>query len=107
MIGGVPRPHARQALERAFGLAALDWVGTREHESIAPFEAHVARPEVAVVLLAIRWSSHSFGGVLRFCDHHRKPLVRLPGGYNPDQVARQILEQVSGRLQAGASPPTT
>jgi hypothetical protein len=98
MIGGVPRPHARRALEQAFGLAELDWVGTREHESIAPFEPHVARENVAVVLLAIRWSSHSFEGVKAFCDRHDKPLVRLPGGYHPNQVAVQILRQAGGRL---------
>jgi hypothetical protein len=39
------------------------------------------------------------------CDRYGKPFVRLPGGYNPDQVARQILEQVSGRLETGASSP--
>jgi hypothetical protein len=50
------------------------------------------------VLLAIRWSSHSFGDVKRSCDRHGKPMVRLPGGYSPNQVAAQILAQCSGRL---------
>jgi hypothetical protein len=60
------------------------WIGTREHQSIRGFEAAIARSEVAVVLLAIRWSSHAFGDVKAFCDRHAKPLVRLPGGYGPN-----------------------
>ena len=98
MIGGYRRPAAQEALEDALQLGALDWIATREHESIAPFEARVARPEVAAVLLAIRWSSHSFGDVKLFCDAHGKPLVRLPRGYNPNQVAVEILAQCSDRL---------
>ena len=101
LIGGVRRPHAHQALKAAFGLKDLDWVETREHESVTTFEPHVARPDVALVLLAIRWSSHSYGDVKQFCDRYGKPLVRLPAGYGPNQVAAQILSQVSGRLVGG------
>jgi hypothetical protein len=98
LIGGLRRPSSQKALREAFGLAELNWIGTREHESIRGFEAAIVRPEVAVVLLAIRWSSHSFGDVKSFCDQSSKPLVRLPGGYNPSQVASQILSQCSGQL---------
>ncbi|HVC98270.1 MAG TPA: hypothetical protein VND64_31655 [Pirellulales bacterium] len=35
----------------------------------------------------------------RFCERHGKPLVRLPKGYNSNEVARQILEQCGERLQ--------
>ena len=101
LIGGVRRPHAEAALKKAFRLDGLNWIETREHQSIEGFAAHIARPEVAVVVLAIRWSSHSFGGVLEFCQAYGKPLVRLPAGYGARQVARQILEQVSGRLAPG------
>jgi hypothetical protein len=98
LIGGSRRPEAYEALKAAFGLHELFWVETREHESIDKFEPYVARQEVALVLLAIRWSSHSFGDVKRFCDRYGKPMVRLPGGYSPNQVAVQILAQVSGQL---------
>lgn len=101
LIGGLRRPQSQQALRAALGLHELVWIGTREHQSIRGFEAAIARPEVAVVLLAIRWSSHAFGDVKSFCDRHGKPLVRLPGGYNPAQVAAQILAQCGGRLGAG------
>jgi hypothetical protein len=98
LIGGDRRPHAAEALERAFQLSELIWIDTRAHESISGFEPYVARPEVAMVLLAIRWSSHSYGEVQDFCRQYGKPLVRLPGGYNPRQVAAQILQQGSQRL---------
>ena len=98
LIGGDRRPHAAEALERALQLSELIWIDTRAHESTSGFEPYVARPEVAMVLLAIRWSSHSYGEVQDFCRRYDKPLVRLPGGYNPRQVAAQILQQCSQRL---------
>lgn len=60
----------------------------------------MARSDVAAVLLAIRWSSHSYGDVKEYCDKYGKPLVYLTGGYNPNQVAHQILAQVGDRLRA-------
>lgn len=99
LIGGDRRLPAQEALTDAFQLRALEWVATREHDSVATFEPHIARRDVAVVLLAIRWSSHSFGEVRHFCDRYNKPLVRLPGGYNPNQVALQILNQCGERLR--------
>jgi hypothetical protein len=98
LIGGLRRPDAHEALAAALGLNELIWLETREHQSIEGFESYVARPEVAVILLAIRWSSHAFGEVKSFCDRYGKPLVRLPGGYNPNQVAVQILSQCSEKL---------
>ena len=74
------------------------WIETKEHQSITAFEPAIAEPELALVLLAIRWSSHAFGDVKQYCDRHGKPLVRLPGGYSPNQVAVQILAQCSEKL---------
>lgn len=99
LIGGIRRREAQEALRRAFRLKDLIWIQTREHQSIEPFESIVARPDVALVLLAIRWSSHSFGDVRQFCIRHGKRLVRLPGGYGPQQVAVQILAQASEGLR--------
>lgn len=98
LIGGDCRPHAKRAMERQLELAELRWLESRPHQTLADFEPDIARPECALVLLAIRWSSHSFGEVRSFCARYGKPLVRLPGGYNPTQVAAQILAQASDRL---------
>jgi len=98
MIGGVRRPDAQELLRAALRLKDVVWIGTRAHQSIKGFESLIAHPDVALVLLAIRWSSHSFGDAKQFCDQYGKPLVRLPGGYSPNQVAAQILAQCSGQL---------
>lgn len=98
MICGERKPWASDALKTAFGLDEVIWFSTRDHSSIDRFEPDVARPDVAVVIVAIRWSSHSYGEVKDFCDRHGKPFVRLPGGYSPNQVAKAILDQCSERL---------
>lgn len=98
LIGGVRRPEAAESIKQALGLSALHWVEGREHSSYYAFEPDVANPEVAAVVLAIRWSSHGFGEVKNFCDKYNKPLVRLPSGYNPKQVAYHILTQIGDRL---------
>ena len=98
LIGGDRRPHLERNLTEAFGLSDLVWIATNVHESHRTFEADIARADVACVCLAIRWCSHSYGSVKEFCTKHGKPLVRLPGGLNPNTVAAQITAQVSGRL---------
>jgi hypothetical protein len=100
LIGGVERTASGRAIERAFGLSRLNWISTRPHESVTIFEPAVARPETAVVLLAIRWASHSYGDVKDYCEKYGKPMVYLTGGYNPNQIAHQILAQVGDRLRA-------
>ena len=92
LIGGDRRPHAYQALKSAFCLKELIWVATREHESTNVFVPYISRSDINVVLLAIRWSSHSYGEVKALCDRFGKEFYRLPAGYNPNRVAHQILQ---------------
>jgi len=99
LIGGDRRNGSSQALKDAFGLRELFWIETREHQSTDVFAPFVAKPEVDLVLLAIRWSSHSYGDVRELCERHRKAFARLPGGYNPNQVAAQIMNQCSQLLR--------
>ncbi len=93
LIGGDRRPNAYEALKSAFSLKELIWISTREHESTDIFVPYISRPDVDVVLLAIRWTSHSYGDVKGICDKFGKEFFRLPAGYNPNQVAHQILQQ--------------
>jgi hypothetical protein len=104
LIGGLRRPQAAEALTQALELKELVWVEGRD-QTYADFEPYVARPDVAVVILAIRWSRHGFGEVKEFCDKYDKPLVRLPGGYSPNQVAANIMNQVAERLSNKALIP--
>jgi len=98
LIGGLRRRYAEEALKTAFGLRDLYWLDVPDHESITSFEPYIARSEVAVVIVAIRWSSHSYSGVSQYCTDYEKCMVRLRAGYNPNQVAKQILEQCGQRL---------
>ena len=104
LIGGNRRREAQESLRNALGLRDLVWIETKEHQAVNGFEPLIARTDVALVLLAIRWSSHAFGDVKQLCDRHGKPLVRLPGGYSPNQVAAQILSQCSGQLGERPEP---
>jgi hypothetical protein len=79
------------------------WLSTPEHTSFTVFEPDIARPDVAVVVLAIRWANHDYAEVQRYCDKYGKPLVRLRAGYNPNQVAHHVLTQAGERLAAVAS----
>lgn len=102
VIGGTRYPHSEAALESALGVK-INWIATREHESTDGFEPEIARPEVELVLLLIRWSSHSYGDVKRLCDRYGKLFVRLPAGLSPNQVATKILEQCGERLAERAA----
>lgn len=99
-IGGDPRARPEQLLKNSLKLKELYWIPTRHHRSsTTEFEHYVSRADVSVVLLAIRWASHSYGDVRAYCNQYGKCLVRLPGGYNPAQVALQIISQCSDRLK--------
>lgn len=98
LVGGHRRPQAQRALEEAFELEELIWPSTDKHESLSVFEPDVAKPGVAVVIMAIRWSSHSYGELKALCDKYDKLFVRLKAGYNANQVARAILDQAGIEL---------
>lgn len=103
-IGGASKPHRIEALKRAFDLSELHWAESTPHQSIYDFEPAIRHPDTALVLLAIRWSSHAYADIARLCVKHGKPFVRLPAGYSPEQVAGQVLRQ-SASLQPAASAP--
>lgn len=99
LIGGDSRPTHKEALEQALGISELVWVDTKPGQSFTTFQRFVARPQVAVVLLAIRWASHAYKDVRQYCDRYQKPLVWLPGGISPAQVAARIIGQAGHRLR--------
>ena len=101
-IGGVEKPERSAVIRQAFDLKELDWITTREHQSNAPFIPHIRHPDTALVLLAIRWSSHSFGDINAICKEYGKPLVYLPRGYGVAQIAHEVLGQASGWFEPPA-----
>jgi hypothetical protein len=101
LIGGEAREPARKLLEQELELKELRWLSSREHESLSSFVPDVRRNETALVLLAIRWASHSFEEVQAACNQFDKPYVRLPGGYGANRVAYEIIRQQGARLKKG------
>ena len=100
IVGGEVRREAVEGLERAFG-CRVRWIESAPHTSLSVFEPAITE-EVAVVLLLIRWASHSYGELVHVCKARGVPLVRLAAGYNPNRVAHDILEQAEERLNLAA-----
>lgn len=100
VVGGKRDRRAEGRIRRAFRLKNLEWVETRKHESLSDIESMIGRPDVAVVVLLIKRSSHSFGPQLQeYCERHGKPLVRVKAGFHPSQLAEQIMNQCGDRLR--------
>lgn len=100
VVGGKRDRRAEGRIRRAFRLKNLEWVETRKHESLSDIESMIARSNVAVVVLLIKCSSHSFGPQLQeYCERHSKPLVRMKAGFHPNQLAEQIMMQCGVRLR--------
>jgi hypothetical protein len=101
VIGGLPRQEHARHIEQAFGLSEAVWLLSREHNpDVDGLEPAIARPDVALVLLLIRWIRHALGEVATLCERHGKPMARIPGGYNVETLAPQILSQCGKRLGA-------
>lgn len=98
IIGGDERLHARSSIESAFSLGELDWVAAKSHTSLDEFTAAISNPNTAVVLLMIRWCSHSYTKLQKLCKELGVPFVRLPGGYNANTIAHEITEQAAEGL---------
>ena len=97
VVGGEARREAVEGLERAFG-CRVRWLDAAPHTSLTVLEPAITE-EVAVVLLLIRWSSHVYGELAHVCKARGVPLVRLAGGYSPNRVAHDVLEQARERLE--------
>jgi hypothetical protein len=101
VIGGERRVEAERALTDAFGLSELTWFMVSDDPTLDELERAISSPDVSVVLQLIRWSRHRHGDADEIADRYGKPFVRIKGGYNPNAVARAILDQASERLAAG------
>jgi hypothetical protein len=99
LIGGESRDYAEQAIKEAFGLEEVVWLDWREHQSTERFKPYITRSNVRVVALLIRWSSHSYGELKRYCDRYGKLFVRLRSGYSPNQFANRIMAQCGDLLR--------
>lgn len=101
VLGGEPRPETVEQYKRSWR-CDVNWLESQPHQSIYHFEPHIAKDDVRLVLLLIRWSSHVFAEVKRFCDDNETLFVRIPSGYSVNTVTHVVLEQVGERLEPTA-----
>ncbi|MBK7875382.1 MAG: hypothetical protein IPJ77_06470 [Planctomycetes bacterium] len=98
VIGGIPRPEHMENLRSTFELSEVVWPETSETKPThVVLEPYIARADVAAVVLLIRWIRHALNEVAELCELHGKPLVRAPGGYNVNQIAKLVVEQAKRR----------
>ena len=102
IVGGERRQDAIDRYVEAFGCSDVEWVSLTEHGTTLPAQPHISRPGTRAVFLLIRLTGHLHTeDIARYCDNAGVPLIRLPAGYNPEQAAAQVVEQVSERLGLG------
>lgn len=100
LIGGVRDPKVEDRIGTALQCQVRQFE-LGHHESREKMEQAVRDPTVAIVVVAIRITSHAtLPAVRTFCAKHGKAAVILPGGWSAAQVARAILKQASDRLMA-------
>jgi hypothetical protein len=100
VVGGDRRPEAVDRMQEAFGLNKVEWISLTEHGSAEPLRAPILRPDTRLVIVLARLTGHHHADEAR--DYARKadvPVVTMPGGYNPEQVAEQVLQQAGDRLR--------
>ncbi len=100
VIGGEPNAEAVQRLTQAFELEEAEWVELTEHGPGTPMRAPIYRSDTAVVIVIIKLTGHLHAEEARdYSNAAGKPCVMLSGGYNPERVAAEIMEQASSRLK--------
>jgi len=100
IIGGERNAEAVQRLTQAFELTEAEWVELTEHGPGTPMRAPINRPDTAVVVVIVKLTGHLHSDEAReYAAAAGKPCVMLSGGYNPERVAAEIMEQASSRLK--------
>ena len=99
IIGGEPRQEAIDRISDAFLPSGVEWVQLSEHGSGDPMRAPIARQDTRLVLVLIKLTGHLHAEEARsYARQAGKSLVFLPAGYNPEQIAEQVLEQAHQKL---------
>lgn len=101
MIGGEPRREAIDRMIDAFELESVGWPELTEHGSAEPMRAPITNPNTRLVAVLIKLTGHEHAERAReIARQAEKPLVHMPAGYNPEQIAAEVLNQASGQLSS-------
>lgn len=99
LIGGEVRPDAVTRITDAFALNDVEWISLSEHGTGTPMQAPIARGETRAVIVLIKLAGHLHAEEARaYARQFDKPCIMLPAGYNPEQIAEQLLSQAAERL---------
>jgi len=98
MVGGVVRPLAREKIERAFGLAHLEWIPASKRDRVRDLEPMIR--DVNLVVLVTSLIGHKHNDLRQVCTEQGIPWVQTAkrSGYGVNQLAHAILQQASRRL---------
>ncbi|MBC7771009.1 MAG: hypothetical protein H7210_00805 [Pyrinomonadaceae bacterium] len=100
LMGGERNVQAIERLKDAFELSDVDWVPLTEHGSALPMRGPIQRPDTAVVVVILKLAGHLHADEAQtYSAEAGKPCVLLTGGYNPERVAQDIVQQASDRLK--------
>lgn len=103
IIGGERRQDAIARIENAFALDGIDWIALSEHGSGAGMEAPIRREQTRLVLVLIKLTGHLYAERAReLAAEAGRPCVLMPAGYNPEQIAEQVMRQAGERLERAA-----
>lgn len=92
-------------LEQALGLKTLAPLAIQDLSDAESVRALVAALETDLILLGVRLESEAYSALKQVCASRELLFVRLPDGFDPEQVAKQVLRQVGWRLRKGANEP--
>lgn len=101
VIGGEPRRDAIDRIVEAFALDGLIWPELTEHGSAEPMRAPISNPQTKLVVVLIKLTGHEHAERAReFSRQASVPYVLMPAGYNPEQIAAEVLRQASAQLRS-------
>lgn len=95
---------AKASLAEHLELRDVRWVVLPAQDVEPVLETEIANPDTDIVLIATRLPVDAYVTFKELCQHHEKPFVRLPSGYEPREVAHQVLRQIGRRLRGAATP---
>lgn len=96
IIGGERRADASERITDAFALGELEWIGLVEHSSSLPLRSEIVRADTRLVLVLVKLAGHAHvDDARRWSKEAGKPCVLLRAGYNPEQIAASVIDQVS------------
>jgi hypothetical protein len=101
VVGGEPRRDAIERMVDAFALDGVVWPELTEHGTAEPMRAPIANPRTRLVVVLIKLTGHEHAERARdFARQASVPFVHMPAGYNPEQIAAEVLRQASAQLNS-------